>query len=234
MNDPTSASSQMFTFGRATQSKGQGFLLQTRVSLSLVSQAAWKCRADFLPTWFHGTLKTHQNISVSTKGTCCFPPTGSSITLQTKPVHHQSSPHFPIQGTPFPVAMIFTLRVRTDSPPPQENWQTLQSTQVSQRQSTSDPGHRRLKNASPMSPQLHLILVSCCGLKITLSYHNHNKYKYIYTICVYIRIVYIYIYYLKPCNVNQFNHLNCGKTPTRRRPFLLDSFQMHPGGIFIA
>mmetsp|Transcript_63303 Transcript_63303/g.138663 ORF Transcript_63303/g.138663 Transcript_63303/m.138663 type:complete len:222 (-) Transcript_63303:270-935(-) len=59
------------------QSKGQGFLLQTRVSLSLVSQAA-----------------------------------------------------------PFPVAMTFTFRVRTDSPPPQENWQTLQSTQVSQRQST--------------------------------------------------------------------------------------------------
>ena len=102
MNDPTSASSQMFTFGRATQSKGQGFLLQTRVSLSLVSQAAWKCRADFLPTWFHGTLKTHQNISVSTKGTCCFPPTGSSILTKTKPVHHQSSPHFPHPRNPVP------------------------------------------------------------------------------------------------------------------------------------
>lgn len=172
MNDPTSASSQMFTFGRATQSKGQGFLLQTRVSLSLVSQAAWKCRADFLPTWFHGTLKTHQNISVSTKGTCCFPPTGSSILTKQNPFTTSHHLIFHIQGTPFPVAMTFTFRVRTDSPPPQENWQTLQSTQVSQRQSTSDPRHFTDEPTTSLNPRVmlwfknHFIIL-----------YNYNKYK---------------------------------------------------------
>ena len=105
--------------------------------------------------------------------TCCFPPTASSILILWTATQRQPSPAtmFQVQGAPFPVAMTFTLRVRTDSPPPQENWQTLQSTQ----------GHPRAEGFSI----LIRVFSHAAVWKITLSYR---------TICVYMSIYLCHMY----------------------------------------
>lgn len=52
-------------------------------------------------------------------------------------VHSLDSLALPSQALPCPCAIILTFRVLMDSPPPHVNWQTLQSTQSFQTQSTS-------------------------------------------------------------------------------------------------